>query len=167
MKANELAMESPDESKTRRRVVEAEIKLPRLEELEMPKIDLEPVRALMEQVLLTGIGVGVLLVRGVTSAVKAANQAGVEASESPGPVIKALLGLVRREGEPGEAGCSEAIVKVPVLPIDNYDELSAEEITGHFSELSADQLGLLRHYEADHQARDEVLEEIDRLLETG
>jgi hypothetical protein len=166
MSTQELAMEAREERQARGRVVELEVKLPKLEEIKLPKVNLEPARAIAEQVLLTGLGVGVLLVRGVVYAVKAANQAGAEAAKNPGPVVGTLLGLVRGK-ESAAATSGEIRMKVPVLPINNYDNLALADILGRLPQLSADQLRVVREYEQDHQARAEVLEAINRQLTQG
>jgi len=165
MSTQELAMEANREHQAQKRVVELEIKLPKVEELKLPKVDLEPARAVAEQVLLTGLGVGVLLTRGVAYAVKAANRAGVEAAQHPGPIVGALLSLVRRK-EPGPKTSAE-ITRVRVLPIDNYDNLPLTDILARLSQLSAEQLQVLREYEQAHQARPEVLEAINNRLTQG
>ncbi len=123
MSTRELATEQPKSTGSSRRVVEAEIRLPKLDDLRLPEIDLEPVRTAAEQVLLTGIGVGVLVARGLANAIKAAHRAGAEAAQDPGPVTRALLSLVRKpeKGEPTKA--AEARVKVPGVTVDNYDRL--------------------------------------------
>jgi len=163
MSTQELAMEANEGSGAQRRVVELELKLPKLEEIKLPKVNLGPARAVAEQVLLTGLGVGVLVARGVVYAVKAANQAGAEAAKNPSPVVKRLLGLVRGK-ESAKATPGEIRMKVPVLPIDNYDNLTAVEILERLAQLSADQLRVVQEYERDHQARAEVLEAVDHRL---
>jgi len=140
-----------------------ELKLPKIEEIKLPKINLEPARAVAEQVLLTGLGVGVLIARGVVYAVKAANQAGAEAAKNPSPAVKRLLGLVRGK-ESAEATASTIRMKVPVLPIDNYDNLAPADIVERLAQLSTDQLRVVLEYERDHQARAEVLEAVNYRL---
>ncbi len=145
-----------------KRVVEAEIRLPTWEDLDMPKVDLEPARHVAEDILLTGLGAIVLVGRGVSNAVRAANRAGAEAAEHPGPLTDALLKLVRK---PGASSTGEGIrVQVPVLPIDDYDERGPEEILAHLPELSEDQLRVLREYEMGHARRTTILKAIDRQL---
>ena len=56
----------------------------------------------------------------------------------------------------------EAVV-IPV-PIEGYDELTAKDIIAKLGALSADELKIVRTYEAEHQDRVTVLREIDRLL---
>jgi len=160
MSSQEFAIDD-SEMKTTRRVVEFEFKRPKLEDLDLPKVDMEPVRVAAEQVLLTGIGVGVLLARGLIKAIKAANQAGVETAETPGPITNALLSLVRK---PGEASSTEAESKivVPVLPIANYDELSATKVVEHLPNLTTEQLAIVRKYELEHKKRTTILKAIDR-----
>lgn len=145
-----------------RRVVEYEFRLPKPEELRLPKVDLEPARRVAEQVLLTGIGVGVLVARGIVKAAQAANQAGAQAAEHPGPLTRALLSLVR-PSHPEELRPAEAR-PVPLLPIDNYAELSVAAIVAQLGSLTAEQLQVLREYEASQQARPEVLAAIDARL---
>ena len=164
MNTDEMTM-GESSARRERRVVEAEIRLPKLEELELPKIDLEPARAIAEQALLTGIGVGVLIGRGVVLAVKAAHRVGSEAAEHPGPITQALLSLVRGPAaRPGVKGRQEIKVRVPILPIDNYDQLSAAELVERLASLSNDQLRVLYEYETTHQNRKEVLKAIDKYL---
>jgi hypothetical protein len=156
-------MDTGEERSAPRRVVELEFRLPRLEEIKLPKVNLEPARVVAEQVLLTSLGIGVLLARGVVYAVRAANQAGAEAAKNPGPVTSALLGLVRRK-EPTTAPSGGVRMKVPVLPINNYDDLALQDVLGRLPQLTAEQLRVVCEYERDHQARAEVIEAIDRQL---
>jgi hypothetical protein len=164
MSTNELAMDQGNATPRQKRVVEVEIKLPRLEELNLPKVNVEPLRSTAEQVLLTGIGLGVLAARGIRSAVCAAYTAGAEAAREPGPVTKALLSLVRGP-EKGE-GAGPIRRQVPVLPINNYDALDADEIAVRLPDLTDEQLRIVRAYEENRRARPEVLESIDRRLGT-
>jgi uncharacterized protein (DUF433 family) len=161
MDCHEATANSPSSSECKR-VVEAEIKLPTWEDLDMPKVDLEPARRLAEDILLTGLGAMVLVGRGVGNAVRAANQAGAEAAEHPGPLADVLLKLVRK---PGATSTGEGIrVQVPILPINNYDARSPEEILAHLPKLSEDQLRVLRDYEMARARRTTILKAIDRQL---
>ena len=161
MDCHEATANSPSSSECKR-VVEAEIRLPTWEDLDMPKVDLEPARRMAEEILLTGLGAMVLAGRGLSNAVRAANQAGAEAAEHPGPLTGMLLNLVRKPGTPSTG---EGIrVQVPVLPIDRYDERSPEEILAHLPELSEDQLRMLREYEMARARRTTILKAIDRQL---
>jgi hypothetical protein len=157
---SEISMEQGT-PRTQRRVVEAELKLPKLEEIRLPKIqvNLEPARAMAEQVVLTGLGAGVLLARGVMAAIKAANAAGVEAAQHPGPLTRVLLGWVRPADKTPAEG--QAIkIRVPVMPIAHYDALSAEDILERLADLAPEQLQVVRDYEAQHAARPAILEAI-------
>ena len=165
MSSQEFVIENPGAGKAQRRVVEAEIRLPHLGDLQLPKVDMEPVRATAEQILLTGIGVAVLVARGLTKAVNAAHQAGMDAAEKPGPVTRALLGLVRKQQTPATES-TELRVKVPVLPIDDYAGLTPIDVLERLPELSPEQLRVLREYEVDHMKRTTVLKAIDRQLAT-
>ena len=164
MSTPELATELPEGGQSPRRVVEAEFRLPRLDEIQLPEIDLTPIRTVAEQVLLTGIGVGVLVVRGLSQAIKAAHQAGKEAAQQPGSAAETLLSLVRKPEAAEQGSASETKSKVPVLPIDNYDQLTAADILERLPDLSAQELGLVHAYESDHRARAEVVQAIDERL---
>ena len=172
MSTQEMASERPVDHTGERRVVEAEIKLPKLEDLhlpkleavKLPKVDLEPARAITEQVLLTGLGFSVLLVRGIVTVVKAANEAGAQAAQHPGPAVQAVLGLVRGSQGPTTRADTDLKTKVPMLPIGNYDALSALQVLAELPHLSDEQVRVVRAYELDHQARAEVLEAIAQRL---
>jgi hypothetical protein len=164
MTTQEMPMQEGQPVHVQRRVVEAEVRLPRVEELKLPKVDLKPVRSVAGEVLLTGLGIGVLMVRGVLAAVRAAHEAGKKEMENPGPVTKAVLGLVRQEEKPI---AHEIRVIVPVLPVDDYDGLAVADILVRLPDLSESQLRVLREYEIDHQARAEVIEAIDNRLGVG
>jgi hypothetical protein len=161
MNCHEATVNSSSSSECKR-VVEAEIRLPTWDELEMPKMDLEPARRMAEDILLTGLGAIVLAGRGVSNAVRAANRAGAEAAEHPGPLTDALLKMVRKPSAPST---SEGIrMQVPMMPIDNYDERSSEEILADLPTLSEEQLRIVREYEMTNAKRTTVLKAIDRQL---
>jgi hypothetical protein len=158
----DFAVENAPSSKPAR-VVEAELRLPKAEELHLPKVNTEPVRKVAEEVLLVSLGLGVLAVRGLTLAIKAAYKAGNETIEHPGPVTQKVLDALRgaRAAQPA-AGIRRT---VPVLPIENYDVLAESEVIARLSELDGEALRLLRQYETDHARRTAVLEAIARRLE--
>jgi len=164
MNTSELTTELPKGGQSSRRVVEAEFRLPRLDEIQLPEIDLTPIRTVAEQVLLTGIGVGVLVVRGLSQAIKAAHQAGKEAAQQPGSAAETLLSLVRKPEKAEPTSPSETRVKVPILPIDNYDQLTVADVLERLPDLSLAELELVRSYEGDHKARTGVLKAIEKQL---
>ncbi len=143
------------------RVVEMEIRLPRREDFKLPKIDAEPLRDAAEQAVLTGLGMTVLASRAVVKALRAANEAGAEAAENPGPLTRALL---RAVGHAEPANEPKPLRSVRVLPIADYASLSTAEIIARLSELDREQLQVLRNYEAEHADRSSVLEAIDAQL---
>jgi hypothetical protein len=53
------------------------------------------------------------------------------------------------------------------FPIDGYDELTVEEISGRLGGLSADDLREVRDYEERNKNRETVLEQLDRKIRTG
>ena len=53
------------------------------------------------------------------------------------------------------------------FPIEGYDELTAEEVSGRLEGLSAEDLRVVRDYEERNQNRVTVLEQLDRRIRTG
>jgi ATP-dependent Clp protease ATP-binding subunit ClpA len=50
------------------------------------------------------------------------------------------------------------------FPIESYDELTVEEISGRLGGLSADELRVVRDYEERNKNRDTILEQLDRKI---
>jgi gas vesicle protein len=50
------------------------------------------------------------------------------------------------------------------FPIEGYDELTVEEISGRLGELSAEELRVVRDYEERNKNRDTILEQLDRRI---
>jgi len=144
------------------RVVEMEFQFPNISEIKVPKVDLEPARNLAEKTVIFGIGGGVLLMRGISSIIDSAVRAGEEAAENPGPIASALLWFVGRKEK--ETPASEGAIRVPVLPIADYDGLSADQVVERCASLDAEQLQAVRDYEVANQNRAAILEAIDRLI---
>jgi len=55
-------------------------------------------------------------------------------------------------------------IKVPVLPIDNYNQLDSDQVMNRLAGLSNEQLQMVRSYEARQKNRADVLDAIDRQL---
>ena len=53
------------------------------------------------------------------------------------------------------------------FPIDNYDDLNADEISRRVAGLSAEELRVVRDYEERNKNRDTVLEQLDRRIRSG
>jgi arsenate reductase-like glutaredoxin family protein len=53
------------------------------------------------------------------------------------------------------------------FPIENYDDLNADDITRRTSGLSAEELRVVRDYEERHKNRETVLEQLDRRIRSG
>jgi hypothetical protein len=53
------------------------------------------------------------------------------------------------------------------LPIEGYDELTVEEISGRVGGLSVEELRVVRDHEERTKNRDTVLEQLDRRIRTG
>ena len=53
------------------------------------------------------------------------------------------------------------------FPVENYDDLNADEISRRVSGLSAEELRVVRDYEERNKNRDTVLEQLDRRIRSG
>jgi hypothetical protein len=53
------------------------------------------------------------------------------------------------------------------FPIEGYDELTVEEISGRLGNLSIDDLRVVRDYEERNKNRETVLEQLDRRIRSG
>jgi hypothetical protein len=53
------------------------------------------------------------------------------------------------------------------FPIEGYDELRVEEISGRLGGLSADELRVVRDHEERNKRRETVLEQLDRRIRSG
>jgi exonuclease VII large subunit len=53
------------------------------------------------------------------------------------------------------------------FPIEGYDELTVEEVSGRLGGLSADELRVVRDYEERNKNRGTILEELDRKIRGG
>jgi len=94
---------------TPRRVVEAEFRLPRVSE-----IDLQPAKKVLGEVLLTGLGLGVLLTRAVIKGVQNAHDTGREWADSDTKAGQAITKWMDGDEEAADTSASHS---VPVLPI--------------------------------------------------
>jgi len=137
------------------RVVEASFSLPHAEKIKFPEVDWDPVVELGREALLTTVGVGILVGRGVASAIKAAYQAGLAEASRPDSWLGSVLGGASESASPVEAANA-----VPVLPIADYDQLSVDEILCRLQDLDRAQLELVGRYEATHANRAAVLDAI-------
>jgi oligoendopeptidase F len=53
------------------------------------------------------------------------------------------------------------------FPIADYDELTVDEVSGRLSDLSAEELRVVRDYEERTKNRDTILEQLDRRIRSG
>ena len=53
------------------------------------------------------------------------------------------------------------------FPIEGYDELSVDEVSGRLGDLSAEELRVVRDYEERNKNRDTILEQLDRRIRAG
>jgi hypothetical protein len=53
------------------------------------------------------------------------------------------------------------------FPIEGYDELTVEEVSGRLGNLSVEELRVVRDYEERNKNRDTILEQLDRRIRAG
>src|SRR3712207_2196109 len=53
------------------------------------------------------------------------------------------------------------------FPIEGYDELTVDEVSGRLGDLSAEELRMVRDYEERKKNRDTILEQLDRRIRAG
>ena len=53
------------------------------------------------------------------------------------------------------------------FPIEGYDELSVDEVSGRLGDLSIEELRVVRDYEERNKNRDTILEQLDRRIRSG
>ena len=53
------------------------------------------------------------------------------------------------------------------FPIEGYDDLTVDEVSGRLGSLSVEDLRTVRDYEERHKNRDTILEQLDRRIRTG
>ncbi len=53
------------------------------------------------------------------------------------------------------------------FPVEGYDELSVEEVSGRLGDLSAEELRVVRDYEERNKNRDTLLEQLDGKIRGG
>ena len=53
------------------------------------------------------------------------------------------------------------------FPIDGYDEMKVEEISGHLNDLSVEELQVVRDYEELNEKRQTLLERMDRKIRSA
>jgi hypothetical protein len=87
--------------------------------------------------------------------------------------VNRVLRTVLQQGGPFTAGApvetrvsgvAPTPVKVPMMPIDNYSQLDAEEVIARLDTLEAAELAIVRNYEIDHGNRQSVLAAIEQRL---
>ena len=68
-------------------------------------------------------------------------------------------------GATASAACSAP--EAAVFPIEGYDEMNVDEISGRLNDLSVEELQLVRDYEELHEGRKTLLQEMDRKIRAG
>jgi len=62
------------------------------------------------------------------------------------------------------ASGAERAAEAVVFPIEGYDEMNVDEISGRLEELSVEELQQVRDYEGLHEKRKTLLEQMDRKI---
>ena len=65
------------------------------------------------------------------------------------------------------ASGAEQAVEAVAFPIEGYDEMNVDEISGRLEALSVEELQLVRDYEELHEGRKTLLEQMDRKIRAG
>ena len=150
------------------RVVEADIRFPKLSEIKKPDIDLEPLRNVAEQALITTLGLGVLAVRGLSKAVTAAYEAGQQAASDPESITHKIVDWMHKTEKEVQTDPSPTRrISVSVLPISDYDSLPQAELLTQIATLDAAQTEILIAYERDHRNREQVMAALEAHTEQG
>ena len=53
------------------------------------------------------------------------------------------------------------------FPIEDYDDLSVDEASGHLGDLSAEELRVVHDYEERNKNRDTILQQLDHRIRSG
>jgi hypothetical protein len=114
---------------------------------------LRGVQTIAETVFYIGVGAVRTAWEGIGRLWATARDAGASRPSDVGVVSQPRRGSVR--------------IRVPVLPIDNYSSLTADEVVKRLEGLSPDQLEFLRSYEMEHKNRRTVLEAVNRMRARG
>src|SRR5215218_8077319 len=98
-------------------------------------------------------------------------QEGVRATgQTAGGLLGAATGAVSGVmGSTVEATASgaERAAEAVVFPIEGYDEMNVDEISGRLDELSVEELQQVRDYEELHEKRKTLLDQMDRKIRAG
>jgi hypothetical protein len=80
-----------------------------------------------------------------------------------GAATGAVAAATGRAADAAASGAEQAAEAV-AFPIEGYDEMNVEEISGRLGGLSVEELQVVRDYEELHEGRKTLLEEIDRKI---
>jgi hypothetical protein len=91
---------------------------------------------------------------GAEQVVGSVQEGAMASGRSAAGLLGAATGAVRAERTAEKA----------VFPIEGYDEMNVEEISGRLNDLSVEELQLVRDYEERNKKRDTLLEQMDRKI---
>lgn len=119
-------------------------------------------RKLAEEAVVVGYGATLIAKDKLQDLVEEAHELGAEKRGDADSVTRFFLELF--SNLPDEAAAAAAQVKVPVLPLENYNQLTVEEVVAQLDNLPAAQLQTVREYEMAHKNREGIAAELDRRL---
>ena len=99
---------------------------------------------------------------GTEQAAGSAQAGGRTLSETTAGLLGTATGAV---GAPVEG--AEQAAEAVVFPIEDYDELNVEEVSGRLDDLSVEELQLVRDYEELNKKRQTLLEQMDRKIRSA
>jgi len=125
------------------------------------EIDWEPVRQLADDIMVTGYGASLMVYERLSELARQAHEKGRANRQEAGPLAKFFLDMF---APPKKAKKARPSIKVPVLPIADYDNLTVSQVEERLEGLTEEQLKIVRQYEVEHKNRRGVLQAIDQRL---
>jgi hypothetical protein len=91
------------------------------------------------------------------------------AGQSAGGLLGAATGAVTdvTGGTLGAAEGTEQAMEAVAFPIEGYDEMNVDEVSGRLKDLSVEELQVVRDHEELHEKRQTLLEQMDRKIRSA
>jgi hypothetical protein len=87
-------------------------------------------------------------------------------SDTATGLVGTATGMVGSAAE-AQVDAANAAAESVVFPISDYDDKNVDEISKHLSDLSVEELRLVRDYEERNKNRESLLEQMDRKIRAG
>jgi len=100
---------------------------------------------------------------GTEQAARSAKEGVRTLSETTTGLLGTATGAVGATAGATVEGAEQAAEEV-VFPIDGYDDMNVDEISGRLDDLSVEELQLVRDYEELNKRRETLLEQMDRKI---